>query len=85
VLLKKTLVRFGSMLSSIHFDHVFMTLPYAIGRGTSSYSVDPSSNDPRLLHHTPKLHKLVNLLENHETLKKGKKWDRVNRVLTGLS
>ena len=72
MLLKKTLVRFESMLSSTHFDHVLRTLPYAIGRGTSSYSVEPSSNDPRLWHHTQKLQKLMNLLENHETLKKGK-------------
>lgn len=53
MLLKKTLVRFGSMLLSTHFDHVSRTLPYAIGRGISSYSVAPSSKDPRLLHISP--------------------------------
>lgn len=49
MLLKKTLVRFGSILLSTNLDHVSRTLLYAIGRGTSSYSVSPSSNDPRLL------------------------------------
>jgi len=70
VLLKKTLVRFGSMFSSTHLDHVLRTLSYAIGRGTSSYSVDPSSNDPRLLHHTR-----IHFLQNYETLKK---WEKKN-------
>lgn len=73
VLLKKTLVLFGSMFSSTHLDHVLRTLSYAIGRGTSSYSVDPSSNDPRLLLHHTRIHKLNNFLRNYETLKKGKK------------
>ena len=49
---KKTFVQCGSMLSSTHLDHVLRTLPYAIGRGTSSYSVDLSSNGPRLFAYT---------------------------------
>jgi hypothetical protein len=48
MLLKKTVVRLGSTFFSTHFDHVFKTLLYATGRSISSYSVDPSSNDPRL-------------------------------------
>ena len=50
MLLKKTVVRLGSILRFTHLDHVFKTLPYAIGREISSYSVSPLSNDPRLLH-----------------------------------
>lgn len=51
MLVKKTEVRSGSTFSSTHLAHVLITLPYAIGRSISSYSVAPSSNDPRLFHH----------------------------------
>ncbi|KAF5800166.1 hypothetical protein HanXRQr2_Chr07g0312891 [Helianthus annuus] len=48
MLLKKTMVRFGSMFLSAHLAHVFKTLAYAMGLSTSSYSVSPLSNDPLL-------------------------------------
>lgn len=41
MLLKKTDVRLGSTFWSTHWAHVLRTLPYAIGRSISSYSVDP--------------------------------------------
>lgn len=50
MLLKKTIVRLGSIFLSTQLAHVLKTLPYATGREISSYSVDPSSNDPRLFH-----------------------------------
>jgi hypothetical protein len=84
---KKTLVLFGSMLLSTHFDHVLITLSYATGLGTSSYSVAPSSNDPRLLHHT-KIHiSFINLLKNHEILliRKEIRYNVIIVVLTRLS
>uniref|UniRef100_J3LMS7 Uncharacterized protein n=1 Tax=Oryza brachyantha TaxID=4533 RepID=J3LMS7_ORYBR len=48
MLMKKTVVRLGSMLRSIHFAHVLSTSLYATGRSTSTYSVAPWSNDPFL-------------------------------------
>lgn len=48
MLMKKTVVRRGSMWWSTQSPHVLNTLSYAIGRLISSYSVSPSSNDPRL-------------------------------------
>jgi len=51
MLLKKTIVRLGSIFWSTQWAHVLKTLAYAAGRAISSYSVDPSSNDPRLFHH----------------------------------
>lgn len=51
MLLKKTVVRLASTFLSTHLDHVVKTLLYATGRSISSYSVDPSSNEPRLSHH----------------------------------
>lgn len=48
MLMKKTVVLKGSMLWSTQSPNVLNTLSYAIGRLISSYSVSPSSNDPRL-------------------------------------
>lgn len=72
---KKTLVLFGSMCSSTHFDHVLITLSYASGLGTSSYSVAPSSNDPRLLHTNPyKFHQLVSNIKWSKKKKEYRIW-----------
>lgn len=48
MLMKKTVVLRGSMLWSTQSPNVLNILSYAIGRLISSYSVSPSSNDPRL-------------------------------------
>lgn len=49
MLVKKTVVRLGSMFLSTHLAHVIITFRYATGRSISSNSVAPWSNDPRLL------------------------------------
>jgi hypothetical protein len=43
--MKKTVVLLGSMFLSTHLAHVLRTSLYATGRSTSTYSVEPSSNE----------------------------------------